>query len=104
MSMVFSPPIAFIIYIVLVGILLLIGRFLAGSPSQTADSQLYSSGEISPSADDKSVPGYRPFFVVTLFFAVLHLGVVVLATSNMSAMSIVYLLGLILILVTLILG
>lgn len=104
MHIVFSPPIAFIIYMVLVGVLVLIGRFLAGSPSQSADSQLYSSGEIAPSADDQSVPGYRPFFVVALFFAVLHLGVVVLASSDMSQMSIVYLLGLILILITLILG
>lgn len=104
MRILFSPPIAFIIYVALVGVLLLIGRFLAGSPSQKADSQLYSSGEISPATDDRSVPGYRPFFVVALFFAVLHLGVVVLATSDMSVMAIVYLLGLILILVTLILG
>lgn len=104
MGILFSPPIAFMIYVLLVGILLLIGKSLAGSPTEGVDSHLYASGEAAPASDDRSVPGYQPFFVVALFFAILHLGVVVLATSDMSLMSIVYLLGLFLILVTLIVG
>ena len=39
-----------------------------------------------------------------LFFAVLHLGVVVLATSTMSTIATIYLLGLMMVLVALILG
>ncbi len=51
-----------------------------------------------------AAPGYRPFFVVALFFAVLHLGVLVLATGISSPVMRIYLLGLMLALLALILG
>jgi hypothetical protein len=51
-----------------------------------------------------AVPGYQPFFVIALFFAVLHLGVLVLGSGQPSAMMGIYLIGLILILIGLILG
>ena len=51
-----------------------------------------------------AAPGYRPFFVVALFFAVLHLGVLVLATGIPSPVMRIYLLGLLLALLALILG
>ena len=75
-----SPPIAFLIFLALATILSLIGRGLAGPESPTAvKSSLYAGGEISPSV--KGAPGYRPFFVYALFFAILHLGVLMLANS-----------------------
>ena len=51
-----------------------------------------------------AAPGYRQFFVIALFFAVLHLGVIMVGSSDLSSVTIVYLLGLILALVALILG
>lgn len=105
MEIVLRPPLAFLIYIVLVSTLVGIGRILAGRPSSSiAKSSLYASGEAPPDPHDQSVPGYRPFFVIALFFAVLHLGVLILATSDLSATSAIYAGGLILILITLILG
>jgi hypothetical protein len=51
-----------------------------------------------------AAPGYRQFFVIALFFAVLHLGVLIIGSSDLSGVSGVYLLGLMLALVALILG
>jgi len=104
MTILFSPVLAFPIYILLVTILLIIGQALAGESSNTTDTSLYASGEAPPDTADSSVPGYRPFFLIALFFAVLHLGVVVLATSTMSGIAMVYLLGLMMALLALILG
>lgn len=104
MNILFSPMLAFPIYILLVSILLVIGRMLAGTSSRATDTSLYASGEAQPDDADKSVPGYRPFFLIALFFAVLHLGVVILATSTLSGISIIYLLGLMMALIALILG
>jgi NADH:ubiquinone oxidoreductase subunit 3 (subunit A) len=65
-------------------------------------SSTYGSGEAPPTA--AAAPGYRPFFVVALFFAILHLGVLMLGTGGLTLISGVYLIGLMLALVALILG
>jgi hypothetical protein len=87
-----------------VAILSGIGRALAGThhPTSTLKSSAYASGE-APHLSS-GAPGYRPFFRVALFFAVLHLAALVLATGGSSPMTAVYLVGLILVLVALILG
>ena len=103
MSVIFSPPIAFLSYAVLVGVLYGLGRKLAGPAKLTAiKTSTYSSGEAPPK--QLAAPGYRPFFVVALFFAILHLGVLVLGSSDMSSVTFVYLAGLMLALVALIIG
>jgi NADH:ubiquinone oxidoreductase subunit 3 (subunit A) len=103
MNSLFSPPIAFVIYLALAALLSLAGRALAEKPNITsAKSSTYSSGEAPPST--QAAPGYRQFFVVALFFAVLHLGVLVLGTSDTSPVTLFYLLGLGLALLALILG
>jgi hypothetical protein len=51
-----------------------------------------------------AAPGYAPFFRVAFFFAVLHLGVLMLGSSGLTPIAGVYLVGLILALVALILG
>ena len=103
MSVLNSPPIAFLIYLVLVGLLTGFGRLIAGPAKLTAiKTSTYSSGEAPPT--HLAAPGYRPFFVVALFFAILHLGVLVLGSSDMSPITIVYLVGLMLALVALIIG
>ena len=98
-----TPPIAFIIYLLLVGILSGIGRLLAGpARPNPLKSSTYTGGEPPPGAT--GVPGYRPFFIVTLFFAILHLGVLMLGSSDLSFIAAVYLAGLLLALLALILG
>jgi NADH:ubiquinone oxidoreductase subunit 3 (subunit A) len=103
METLFAPLIAFLIYLLLVGILSGLGRLLAGpSHPNPAKSSTYASGE--EAMPDAPAPGYRPFFKVALFFAILHLGVVVLASGGASAGPALYLIGLMVALVALILG
>ena len=104
MQIILTPPIAFLIYLLLVGLLSLFGKGLAGKSGSTSalKSSTYSSGEAPPTR--LAAPGYRPFFVVALFFAVLHLGVLVMSTGNNSPVMIIYLVGLLVALLALILG
>jgi NADH:ubiquinone oxidoreductase subunit 3 (subunit A) len=102
-EIILSPPIAFLAYVVLVGFLFLLGRILAGQPKMTPlKSSTYASGEAPPT--QQAAPGYRPFFIVALFFAFLHLGVLVLGSGDLSRMQALYLVGLLLALSALILG
>ena len=113
MTSLLTPPLALLAYIGLVALLFAFGRLLApaGRPS-AAHSSLYAGGEVA--ATTKAAPGYRRFFVVALFFAVLHLGAMVLATAAMAGglalvpaigtMLLVYLGGLALALIILLLS
>jgi NADH:ubiquinone oxidoreductase subunit 3 (subunit A) len=102
-NLILSPVFAFVIYGLLVSILSLGGRmFSMRGRLSSAKTSSYASGEEQDTVP--AAPGYRPFFVVALFFAVLHLGVLMLATSGLAPVSIVYLGGLILALLALILG
>jgi hypothetical protein len=51
-----------------------------------------------------AAPGYRPFMVVALFFAVIHLGILMIGSSGLTPLAGVYLAGLIMALLALILG
>jgi NADH:ubiquinone oxidoreductase subunit 3 (subunit A) len=99
----FTPLVAFLIYLALAALLSVMGRQLAGPvKSSLLKSSTYSSGELAPT--HVAAPGYRPFFVVALFFAVLHLGALVLGSGLASPAMLFYLLGLMLALLALILG
>ena len=102
-NLLLSPLFAFLIYGILVGLLVLISRAVSmrGKVSQLKTST-YASGEEHDT--EPAAPGYRPFFVTALFFAVLHLGVLMLGTSGLAPVSLVYLGGLMLALLALILG
>ncbi len=103
MDILLSPPIAFIIYLVLVGLLTGAGRVLAGPErAGVMKRSTYASGEAAPT--QIAAPGYRPFFIIALFFAILHLGILMLGSSDLSPYAGIYLLGLALALVALILG
>lgn len=103
MNWLLIPPVAFAAYVLLVTVLAGIGRLLAGPERPSAAKQsIYSSGEAPPTGT--AAPGYRPFFIVALFFAVLHLGVLVLATGTLSPIVAVYIGGLLLALLALLLG
>jgi len=103
MEFLLTPPVAFLVYIPLVMIITWLGKQLAGPSIQNAaKSSSYGSGEKAPSM--AAAPGYRPFFLVAFFFAILHLGMLVLGTGNLSWQHAAYILGLSLTLVALILG
>ena len=103
MSILLSPPLAFLIYALLAALLLGFGRLLAGAGHPSVlKSSTYASGEAPPQG--VAAPGYGPFFVLALFFAALHLGVLVLATGPLSLGAALFIGGLALALLVLILG
>ncbi len=103
MEILLSPPLAFLIYISLVLGIVWFGKQLAGPETpDPAKSSLYGSGEEGPSF--LAAPGYKPFFLIAFFYAILHLGMLVLGTSSLNLTSGVFLVGLLLALVALILG
>jgi len=94
MQVVLTPPVAFALYAALAG-LVLAGAWSVSArsaPSQTKSST-YSGGEkAQPGA---AAPGYRPFFMVAFFFAILHLGVLIVGSGGFTIVTGVYILGLI---------
>lgn len=103
MDILLSPPVAFLLYVIMVTFILLIGKKMAGPhKSNPMKSSVYGGGELAPT--NHAAPGYRPFFLVAFFFAFLHLGMLVLGTGGLTLITGIYTLGLILGLVALILG
>ncbi|MEN6408357.1 MAG: hypothetical protein ABFD44_01430 [Anaerolineaceae bacterium] len=103
MDILLSPPVAFLLYIPLTLVIMVLGKALAG-PSKESELKrtIYGSGELAPTTE--AAPGYRPFFLIAFFFAMLHLGVLVLGTGTLTPIQGVYGVGLILALIALILG
>lgn len=98
-----SPLVAFLVYFALVSLASGFGRWFSAKGRKTQfKTATYASGEANDPAP--AAPGYRQFFVIALFFAVLHLGVLMVGSSNLSPVAGLYLLGLILALIALILG
>ena len=98
-----SPVVAFLIYVAVVSAVSALGRlFSARGRTSEFKSGTYASGEESDPLP--AAPGYRQFFVIALFFAILHLGVLMIGSSDLSPVAGIYLLGLILALIALILG
>ena len=98
-----SPLVAFLIYLLMVFIVSGLGKLFSATGRKTEfKTATYASGEQSDPLP--AAPGYRQFFVVALFFAILHLGVLMIGSSGFSSVASVYLLGLILALIALILG
>ena len=103
MDILLSPPLAFLIYLPLVFAIYFVGKGLAGKEHPNAEkSSLYGSGEAAPISE--AAPGYQPFFLVAFFFAMLHLGVLVIGSGPLSVKLIPSVIGLVLVLVALILG
>lgn len=103
MEILLTPPLAFLIYILLVLVIYWIGIKLAGPSKENAvKSSAYGSGEEAPTR--RAAPGYSPFFVIALFFAILHLGMLVLGLGSFTTTMLPFLVGLILALVALLLG
>jgi NADH:ubiquinone oxidoreductase subunit 3 (subunit A) len=102
-SILLSPLAAFLIYVAVVSLVSGLGKLFSATGRKTEfKTASYASGEEHDPLP--AAPGYRQFFVVALFFAVLHLGVLMVGSSDFSSVAGVYLLGLILALIALILG
>ncbi len=103
MDWILTPPFAFLIYLPLVGIITLVGKGLAGPEKKSeAKSSIYGSGELAPT--NLAAPGYRPFFLVAFFFAILHLGMLVLGSGSLASINPIYIVGLLFALAALVLG
>ncbi len=103
MSILLSPPLAFLIYLPLVLIIIWLGKVLAGPEVKSEIKEsLYASGE--EASTHPAAPGYRPFFLIAFFFAVLHLGMLVIGSGSFTLQTVPYILGLVLALVALLLG
>ena len=98
-----SPVIAFLIYFLVVLAISGVGKLISPTGRENKfKSATYASGEANDPIP--AAPGYRQFFVIALFFAILHLGVLMIGSSDLSSVAGIYLLGLILALIALILG
>ena len=104
MDILMSTPVIFLIFIVLGILLMLFGQYTAPVEDTALDQKrsLYGSGEAGP--ESRGVPGYKPFLLISLFFAILHPGVLVVGLSDLSMTSVVYLIALMLGLLALMLG
>ncbi|MFN8565605.1 MAG: hypothetical protein U0703_29125 [Anaerolineae bacterium] len=102
MDILLTPPLAFIVYLLAVGVLVLIGKRMAGSsPTSALKTSLYAAGN---PPENRAAPGYRTFFVIALFFAAFHLGALVIGSSDLSPAAGIYLVGLVVTLIALLLG
>ena len=103
MDLLLSPVFAFLAYIPLVLVLVGLGRLLAGrTVASAAKTSIYGSGEAPPTF--AAAPGYQPFFLIALFFAIVHLAMLVLGIGSLPVPAAVYLVGLFVALIALILG
>lgn len=103
MDFLLYPPVAFLMYIPLVLAIAGFGKLLAG-PSQSSElkESVYTGGEEGQTG--QGVPGYKPFFLIAFFFAILHLGALVIGLGALDVSLVPYIIGLILVLLVLILG
>jgi NADH:ubiquinone oxidoreductase subunit 3 (subunit A) len=98
-----SPPIGFAIYLALTAALLVVaGAVSARSQTSAMKTSMYGSGEVAQRG--VASPGYRPFFMTAFFFAILHLGVLIVGSGGFTLVTGFYLVGLILCLIALALG
>jgi len=98
-----TPPFAFLVYLGLGALLVLFGRKFAGKTSSSSlQSSTYSGGERAP--NDGALPGYADTFIIALFFAILHVGVLMLGGGGWSPLTAIYLVGLALTLLALMIG
>jgi len=103
MQLLLTPPLAFVVYILLALFFLWVGKKMAGKGSPNSmKSSAYGSGEEAPTS--QAAPGYRPFFLIAFFFAILHLGMLVVGSAPLTIIPGIFIVGLILALVALILG
>jgi len=90
------PPVAFTIFLLIGFLLLFFGSLLAAKPNSTANGRKtqYACGENIPAA--RVQPDYALFFPFALFFTIIHVTALILATlpvGNIALMGIIYMAG-----------
>lgn len=74
-----SPPVAFFFFLAMAFLLYVLGRSMAPSPKRTPGKlTTYACGEDIPGV--KVQFGYRLFYVFALFFTIMHVAALVIAT------------------------
>jgi NADH-quinone oxidoreductase subunit A len=74
-----SPPVAFVLFLALAGLFHAAGRKMAPKPNKVGGKlATYACGEDIPGV--KVQFGYRLFFFVALFFTIMHVAALVIAT------------------------
>jgi NADH-quinone oxidoreductase subunit A len=75
-----SPPVAFVLILAISGLLYLLGKRMAPKLTDTGGKLTsYACGEDMPGT--KIQFGYRLFFFVALFFTIMHVAALVIATA-----------------------
>jgi NADH:ubiquinone oxidoreductase subunit 3 (subunit A) len=74
-----SPPVAFVLLLAIAGLLYLLGKRMAPKLTRVGGKlETYACGENIPGT--KVQFGYRLFFFVALFFTIMHVAALVIAT------------------------
>jgi len=74
-----SPPVAFVLYLLFVFLLYLLGKRMAPKLNKVGGKlTTYACGEDIPGA--KVQYGYRLFFFIALFFTIMHVAALMIAT------------------------
>jgi len=74
-----SPPVAFVLFLAVAWLLVVLGRRMAPKLNKVGGKLTsYACGEDMPGA--KVQFGYRLFFFIALFFTIMHVAVLVIAT------------------------
>ena len=74
-----SPPVAFLLFLGAAGLLMAVGRGMAPKPRKVGGKlETYACGEHLPGF--KIQFGYRLFFFIALFFTMMHVAALVIAT------------------------
>jgi NADH:ubiquinone oxidoreductase subunit 3 (subunit A) len=98
------PPIAFILFLLVGGLLLGFGSLLGAKGKASAGKNAqYACGEPVPAV--KVQPDYTEFFPFALFFTIIHVTALIMATipgGNIALMGIIYLVGVAIALFTLV--
>lgn len=91
------PPVAFTVFLLIGFLLLFFGSLLAGKANNMATNgkrTQYACGEDIPAV--KVQPDYAVFFPFALFFTIIHVTALILATlpvGNIALMGIIYMAG-----------
>ena len=74
-----SPPVAFVLFLAAAGLLFLLGKRMAPKLTRAGGKlETYACGENIPGV--KIQFGYRLFFFIALFFTMMHVAALVIAT------------------------
>jgi len=88
-----SPPVAFVLFLAAAGLLYLLGKRMAPKLTRVGGKlETYACGEDIPGT--KVQFGYRLFFFVALFFTIMHVAALMIATvpaGKIALFAILYL-------------